>query len=134
MRPSAERPIAAGEKNPDNPVLIKQIKIESIPHLIEVSYEGFKVPIFTLWASDLALRATTGQDDPTRRRDRSQGKQGCEFGVAMFQRRGLSSIFNNQLSIFISGLELSFFAIFVQTGYRPGQNRTGLTDSMGPIP
>jgi hypothetical protein len=43
VRPSAERPLAAGEKNPDhpvNPVSIKKIKIESIPHLIEVSCEG----------------------------------------------------------------------------------------------
>jgi hypothetical protein len=43
VRPSAERPLAAGEKNPDhpvNPVSIKKIKIESISHLIEVSCEG----------------------------------------------------------------------------------------------
>ena len=35
MRPSAGRSLAAGEKNPDNPVnpvYIKIIKIESIPH------------------------------------------------------------------------------------------------------
>jgi hypothetical protein len=35
MRPSAEKHLAAGEKNPDNPVnpvLIKIIEIESIPH------------------------------------------------------------------------------------------------------
>jgi len=38
-RPSAERPLAAGEKISDNPVLIK-IKIESIPHTFrEVSYK-----------------------------------------------------------------------------------------------
>jgi hypothetical protein len=36
MRPSAERPLAAGEKIPDNPVnpvKIKIIKIESVPLL-----------------------------------------------------------------------------------------------------
>jgi hypothetical protein len=36
MRPLAERPLAAGEKNPDNPVnpvYIIIIKIESIPQL-----------------------------------------------------------------------------------------------------
>jgi hypothetical protein len=36
MRPSAERPLAAGEKTPDNPVnpvKIKIIKIESVPLL-----------------------------------------------------------------------------------------------------
>jgi hypothetical protein len=40
MRPSAERPLAAGEKIPDNPVnpVYIKIKIESIPHIfIEVS-------------------------------------------------------------------------------------------------
>jgi hypothetical protein len=42
MRPSAERPLAAGEKIPDNPVnpVYIKIKIESIPHsFIEVSPE-----------------------------------------------------------------------------------------------
>jgi hypothetical protein len=41
-RPSAERPLAAGEKNPDNPVhpVLIKIKIESIPHtFIEVSHD-----------------------------------------------------------------------------------------------
>ena len=45
MRPSAEIPLAAGKKNPDNPVdpvKIYIIKIESISqsfHLFEVSHE-----------------------------------------------------------------------------------------------
>jgi len=37
MRPAAERPLAAGEKIPDNPVdpvCIEVIKIESIPQLL----------------------------------------------------------------------------------------------------
>jgi hypothetical protein len=45
IRPSAERPLAAGEKIPDNPVTpvyIKIIKIESIPHLF--IYLKFHIP------------------------------------------------------------------------------------------